>query len=392
MSRAGVSLLSTFGSVPRGVNMYTEGLLSGLEEQNLEISKFDYQQLYPLSLVPAEGMGETLSGKEAIVHWAKPSSWGKVAQLSSPLLHMQYWSPFTAYMLYFICRRMHSRGKRVVLTVHNPSPHEKLPGTHYFERKLVQSADALIVHSDQARETLLASYKALKPEKVFSVPHGIKVETLQPGTMPDYELTGLSPHRRYVLMFGNLRGYKGVPTLLKAWKEVIVSNQEFDLILAGRLWKGGGTPLSRVVARLLKTDKVSHEIAGMLNDPALSGRVVLQEGFVADEIIDAYCRLATIGVFPYTRFSGQSGAATRAAGWGLPLVVSNTGALPMLVTNSSQLVDPGDSRQLAEVLLTLMAEPQKLSDIQASQYRNVQEFSWEAVGKQHAEIYKALLA
>jgi len=386
-----VSLLSTFGSRPRGVNRYTEGLLSGLAGQELEISVFDYRQLYPKLLVPASRMAEAASGEEAIVHWASPATWRELTEKAAPLLHIQYWSPFTAYMLYFICRHMHALGKKVVLTVHNPASHETFPGSRFFERMLIKSADALIVHSSSGKEALLSCIRGLDPERVFVIPHGVEQNSSEKPRADDYRISGLSPDRKYVVMFGNLRGYKGIPTLLKAWRHVIDTDNDVDLILAGRLWQGRNGLMSRMVARILETDRVANEIAEMLEDSRLQQRVILREGFIPDAVIDAYCRISSLGVFPYDRFSGQSGAATRAAGWGLPLVVSNVGALPMLVADDGQLTEPGDWRGLARILLGLLAEPSVLEGIRSRQNRLIRDYAWNAVGARHLDVYEGLV-
>ena len=66
------------------------------------------------------------------------------------------------------------------------------------------------------------------------IPHGV-IKQQDTGLRPgDHALADLSPDRQYVLIFGNLRGYKGIPTLLKAWQSVISKIRNTDLIIAGR--------------------------------------------------------------------------------------------------------------------------------------------------------------
>lgn len=389
-----ISLLSTFGEEPRGVNVYSEGLLAGLRSNGITPSIFDYRKLYPTGLVPAESMSSTVMDKTSILHWRRPGTWRRVADRSSRLLHIQYWSPFTAPMLYHVCRHAKRRGKKVVLTVHNPRPHERLPVFGGFEKALIRSVDSIIVHNEMGRDLLMSSKGAPSPDRVFVIPHGVDIrrhEHSAENKIVDAEAASLSPIRRYVLMFGNLRGYKGVPTLLDAWARVVRQVDDVDLVLAGRLWDGGGSLSGRAVAWLLKTHRVGEEIKERLSDPDLSGRVILKEGFIPDELLDTYCRVATLAVFPYERFSGQSGAATRAAGWGLPIVVSRVGALPQLVDNNLQLFEPGNAEELADRLCKLLDEPSSLAAVNELQNNRVRAFGWNEVAHEHMKLYRKVL-
>jgi glycosyltransferase involved in cell wall biosynthesis len=212
---------------------------------------------------------------------------------------------------------------------------------------------------------------------------------VQPG---DYRLAGLQADRRYVLIFGNLRGYKGVPTLLRAWKRVVRENADTDLLIAGRFWNKGRTPASRIVASILGSGKTARIIKSLLEDDELRGRVILREQFVPDEVIDACCRVADLAVFPYDRFSGQSGAATRAVGWGTPLIVSRTGALPDLAVSSDFVCIPGDDAGLARKLLSFLSASGRSADARRKQLSRIEPYYWDHIAQQHHDMYADLAA
>lgn len=385
-----VSLLSTFGPTLRGISSYSDGLFSGLAQQGLKLSKFDYAQLYPPSLVPSSKMTEKIRAEGAIMHWAKPQTWKKVGENSAPILHIQYWSLFTSYMLYFLCRHARRMNKKVVITVHNPVPHEYIPLFSLFEDMLLTNADALIVHSDSGKQALLSRYHNKRIPRVYTIPHGVELVDRTEIKKSDFEALNLSPSKRYVLMFGNLRAYKGVPVLLKAWRKVIESVEDVDLILAGRFWRGNNGRAGKLAARILGTDAVATEVLSLLNEQGLRQRVTLREGFIPDSTIDAYCRIASIAVFPYERFSGQSGAASRAAGRGVPLIVSNVGALPLLVPNKCQVVEPENSNELAVNLCKLLSDPPLLDKLADAQKKHLKKYSWKNIGAMHATLYQEL--
>ena len=128
----------------------------------------------------------------------------------------------------------------------------------------------------------------------------------------------------------------------------------------------------------------------MLKDDRLGSRVILRNHFVADDVVDACCRIATVAVFPYDKFSGQSGAATRAVSWGTPLIVSRTGALPSLAIDDDFIVRPGDCDALAHTLERLLGGQPGLPEIRQRQLARITPFYWDQIAVQHATVYREL--
>ena len=382
-------MLSPFGPAIRGVSPYSDQLFSALGDINdLDIGKLDYHSLYPTALFPAS-TGNAAPVENPVVRWNQVASWKKAADISAPVMHMQYWTSLSAHYLAAIAHYLHRQGKRCIVTVHNPDSHEAIPVLSVFESRLFRLADRIIVHSESGSNILCARYPSLE-DRIRVIPHGV-IKQQDTGLRPgDHALADLSPDRQYVLIFGNLRGYKGIPTLLKAWQSVISKIQNTDLIIAGRFWDKGRTLISRVVARVLGTKKVAQQINTMLKDDRLGSRVILRNQFVPDDVIDACCRIAAVAVFPYDKFSGQSGAATRAVSWGTPLIVSRTGALPSLAIDDDFIVRPGDCDALAHTLERLLGGQVELPEIRQRQLARITPFYWDQIAVQHATVYREL--
>jgi glycosyltransferase involved in cell wall biosynthesis len=384
-----VTMLSAFGPSVRGVSPYSDQLVAALDSGNdVTISPLDFESIYPAFLVPArtDGHGQI---DNAVVHWGHPASWKRAAVLSDPVMHIQYWTVLSAFYLSGIAKQLHKHDKKCVITVHNPEPHETIPLFGRFEKKLLNLADRLIVHSESEKELLCARSPDLA-DKIRVIPHGIVSHAPVAAGSADYELAGLTPERRYVLIFGNLRGYKGVPTLLRAWRNVIQENSDADLVIAGRFWNKERGAASWLTARMLGTERTAQEINALLQDGRLSERVILRDQFVPDDVLDALCRLASLAVFPYDRFSGQSGAATRAASWGTPLLVSNVGGLPGLAINSDYIFEPGADRELARIMLQLLAAPEQPGSVRQKQHAHNEQFCWDKIAAQHAAVYREI--
>jgi glycosyltransferase involved in cell wall biosynthesis len=284
----------------------------------------------------------------------------------------------------------HRHGKRVVVTVHNASPHERAGRFVHFEDRLLRVADALVVHGEAARQAIVRRLGPGGPP-ITVIAHGVDVlpaPVIASGD--DHQRLGLSPDRRYVLLFGNLRGYKGVEILLAAWAKARPALADVDLIIAGRLWGGNRTLPGRVVARLMGTASDAGRLRTLLASDDLMKNVIVRQGFQSDEDIDALIRICALAVFPYRRFSGQSGAASRAAAMGRPVLVSRVGALPDLAIDETWQLPPGDMGELASRLVDKLRDPATANAAATQQLEAVRASDWHHVANAHLRLYREI--
>lgn len=384
-----VQLVCQFGQPVRGLSPYGDALFGSMpREEGLQVDKVDFASAYPSALHPAERGGA--KGPGGALHWASPLSWNQVARAPADVIHIQHWAPPLSSYLWPLAAMAHRRGKKVLVTVHNPLPHEKSGMFRMLEDRLLRSADALVVHGEAAREDVLRRLGHRTPP-VHVVPHGLApLRQPSPASEQDYRRLGLSPSRRHVLLFGNLRGYKGLDVLLEAWSSVRSELDDVVLVIAGRLWGGRQGIGGRLAASLAGTGEEAAGIQAMLEGRALRDRIVLLEGFQSDEDIDALIRVSALSVFPYRRLSGQSGAACRAAAMGCPVLVSRVGALPDLAIDDTWIVRPGDADELARRLLEKLRAPDTLAVAGQLQLRAVSGYDWPTIARMHLDLYRSL--
>lgn len=379
-------MLCHFGPPTQGLSPYGDSLARALERDGgIDLTPVGYRAAYPGFLHPAAAGS---SAGDAGLHWAEPSSWRRIAESPGDVLHIQHWLPALAAYLAPLASRARRQGKRVVVTAHNPEPHETLPGMRWLDRRLLDRADVIVVHDARGRDALIARLGAGRDIRV--IPHGVELgEVSVRRPADDVTRLGLARDRRLVTLFGNLRGYKGVPVLLEAWGRIADRHPEVDLVVAGRLWSGRDSLPARLSARVLGTGQEAQRIRGALADPRLQGRVHLLEGFLPDAEVDVLLRSSALAVFPYERFASQSGAATRAGGLGCPLLVSDVGGLPELAIGRDWIVPPGDAAALAAALDARLVEGPRV-DVRSRQREVLAQFAWPRVAATHVELYRSL--
>lgn len=235
-------------------------------------------------------------------------------------------------------------------------------------RRAFGAMDAVIAHSEHGARRL-RDQVGLDPARVRVIHHGaFDYLTRLPEEKPlPAELQGADGP--VILFFGLLRPYKGIDTLLDAFRRIdgaelwIVGNPRMDL-----------APLQQ------------------LADEA-PGRVRFLTRFVEDAEVPALMRHADVVVLPY-RDAEHSGVLYAALAFGKPLVLSAVGGFPEVAEQgAARLVPPEDPHALAAEIAELVADEGARAELgKAAAAAATGSYSWDECARQTLALYEDLLA
>jgi glycosyltransferase involved in cell wall biosynthesis len=249
------------------------------------------------------------------------------------------------------------KGLPIVATIHDPVPHpgESTWVRRFAGRMLRRRADHFILHG----ESLCDEYErvwGVPRARMSAIPHGVLAyrawqdEAVKP------------PAGRYVLLFGRIRPYKGIPVLIEAARRMRTPPESLQIVIAGR-----GDDMAPHLDHIERAEQRE--------------RFVILNEFLSESMIDALHRHARAVVLPYTQAS-QSGPAATALEYGQPVIASEIGGLPDVVREGETglLVPPGDAEALAGAL-DRIAEDDGLRERLSAGARRVatDELSWKAL-------------
>ena len=254
----------------------------------------------------------------------------------------------------------------LVLTAHDLLPREPRLGQAQAQLRLLQRMSAVIVHSQYGRGQLVSRLN-LPQDKVHVIHHGAfeHVVAAAPSPLP-------APLDRVdepvVLFFGLVRPYKGVSTLLDAWRGVT----------GAELWVVGRPMIEMGPLRA-----------------AATGSVRFVDRYVPEHEVQAYFRRADVIVLPYERTErfDQSGVLATALAFGKPVVLTDIGGFPeVAATGAGRLVPAGDADALRDALQWLIDDPSARARLgQAAHDAARGPYSWASAARQTLELYRALL-
>ena len=253
----------------------------------------------------------------------------------------------------------------VVLTVHDPMA-RGLVDRLVAPARLLRALPAVIVHTDAARRAVIG--QGLDPDRVHVIRHGAFTH-LTPlaaaaALPPELAAAGEAP---VALCFGLIRPYKGIETLLEAWRGID----------GAELW---------VVGRPM------FDIAALRAAAPASVRFVPR--FVSDSEAAAVYDRADLVVLPYARGArfGFSGVLASALGFGRAAVVSDVdGFAELIELGAVRAVPAGDADALGGVLRELLGDPNQRERLAAVARAAAKgPYAWDAAARATLELYETI--
>lgn len=368
---------------------YDQHLCAALSEAGLDVTlcgrplraaETAYPHRYPFHHMfyrVTEGIGRRLrfpgarSGLKSAEHlWCTWRLGAWLRREAFDVVHVQ-WSPIPLIDRW--AWRVWRRARGLVFTVHDTEPflgQASSPGQRLGWWGLLDVAQRLVVHTEKSRNELAGM--GVSPGRITRVPHG--------PLYPVHHADGAARARvgdgiRTILVFGEIKRYKGIDVLLRAAARVPPE--------VARGW------------RILIAGRPRMDVTGLR---ALAHRSAIpvewRLGFVPDEEMVAMFRSADLMVFPYRNIDA-SGVLMMALPFGLPVLASEIGVFAELLAHgeSALLVPPGDEGALAGALTQAMADAGLRERLRRGLARCLDgQLSWRSIAHEHIRAYEAVLA
>ena len=260
---------------------------------------------------------------------------------------------------------------RLVATRHGVEPYQRLPWFRLLAR-LLDARCARVIAPSQWIADCARRWDGTSAEKIRVIRHGIALERFEQIAAREStrETWGVDPGALVIGSVARLHPSKDHETLLRAFAAVRERHPALQLVLVGEgpLRK----QLVRLTARLLGADA-----------PASGVHFLGERGNVEDLL--AGFDIAVLA----TRREGFGLAALEAMAAGLPLVASNTGALPELLHDgdSGLLVEPGSPAALAQALERLVTRPDLRRALAQRARAEAQKYPLSRMVAETAELY-----
>ena len=228
-----------------------------------------------------------------------------------------------------------------------------------FADRILSRADGLIAVSENTRQDAIRVL-GLAPEKIT---------TIHSGVAPEYfDAVPRKRDRPYLLSVGTIEPRKNYDTLLDAWKLVRADlRKEFDLVVAGPR----GWALPETFARL-KTEAIYR-------------------GYVPEAEMPGLFAGATLFLYP-SLYEGFGFPVAQALAARVPIITSNTSALPEVARDGAALVDPTHAEGIAAAIERLLDSPSERTKLAGYGRASAERFRWEKCAEQSLAFFQRVIS
>jgi glycosyltransferase involved in cell wall biosynthesis len=182
--------------------------------------------------------------------------------------------------------------------------------------------------------------------------------------------------KKYIFFLGTIEPVKNITRLLHAFalfKEArIKKNREekcdYQLLIAG------------------KPGWLAQDIKNFVYDLQLTKDVRFAGYVIGDELVPLFAH-ARFFVLP-SLYEGFGTTILEAFATGTPAIVSNVGSIPEIAGDATQLVNPIDTKGIAQAMMTFADDAQMRAMYRERGLVRVKDFSWEKTAKETLDVYK----
>jgi len=185
---------------------------------------------------------------------------------------------------------------------------------------------------------------------------------------------GLPPE--YVLYLGINKPHKNLARLVRAWGRV-----------RGEWGAAAGLLPALVLAG--REDPRYSEVRDTVRDLGLGGSVHFA-GEIADADLPRLYAGATLFVFP-SLYEGFGLPVLEAMASGAPVACANCSSLPEIVGEAGAMFDPEDEIAIADTILMLLREPDRLREYRLAGLARAGSFSWARTAELTLDAYRRAL-
>ena len=329
-----------------GVTTFNHRLAKEFIDLGHECAIYSFSLQYPSFLFP----GKTQYTQEpppegltihSVINSVNPLNWARIGNRLSKerpdIIVVRFWLPLMGPAFGTILKRVRkNRYTKIICIADNIVPHEKRPGDHAFTKYFLKSCDAFITMSEKVMNDL-KSFEPGKPAQLVAHPLYDNFGAAIPKTVARNHL-GLSQNEKIVLFFGFIRKYKGLDLLLEAMSLLQQPNlkpqtSNIKLLIAGEFYE---------------PEKAYQD---QIDKLGIRDHLILRTNFIPDSEVPYYICAADAVIQPY-RNATQSGVTPLAYHFEKPMIVTNVGGLPSLISNekSGLIVEP-DPSSIAQGIL-----------------------------------------
>lgn len=368
--------ITVLSSIPpiKWISAYTVPFIYELEK-NIEVDFFWFKEIYPEFLYPNGTKDFTLTipnfqntNLKNNITWYNPFSWIIAWFEINTDVHAQWWSWLLAPIYITILWIVKLRGKKIILTVHNVSPHEKSFIKTFLNNIVYKLWNKFIVHSKSNKQELQKIIWTKKQIEI--IPHWIIKPNYKKKSRENLRKKyNIWENEKVILFYGNIRDYKWLDIMLFAFSNIIKRCSDFKLIIAWTCWNDW------------------QKYQNIIDDNHLAKFIIRIDQFISEQETWELFELSDLLTLPYKNFDSQSWVIATNLYFNLPVIVSDLWGLTEVIEDRELIFEVENIEDLEKKIIHIF-DWNKLQEKKQYLETLKENFEWDNIVKKTLEFYK----
>lgn len=300
-----------------------------------------------------------------------------IIHIHGPLPLVYRISPWHSVKPHYLLKKMSLLKKPVVITFHGLH-------THYQRQYLpLDGMDVEVgnyfIGVDRSICKDLQTYFKISRKKVFYIPNGVDTSLFYPS----------KPHSgvkkrlfkdvsvRVILLPRRVDPKNGILQAVEAFSQIIKQYDDVKMLILGF----GASPFY---------SQFEKQVLNRIKELGLNRHIIPHKA-VANEIMPMYYNMSYVSLIP-SLWEATSLSALESLACGTPVVASNTGGLPELITKDVGLLhEPGNIDDMVEKLNYLLENPQARNDMSEKGVAFSRKNDWITTSEKVLNVYRTIL-
>lgn len=282
------------------------------------------------------------------------------------------------------------RRTKNIYTLHDLVP-LRLPHTtldhkgryHQMIRRILRQADHIVTVSESSKKDICNLFD-VRPERITNTYQSVEIPERYAGKSDEQiknEIAGLfrAEYKNYLLYFGAIEPKKNVGRMVEAY---LASNVRTPLLIVGSLaW------MAENDLRLVREQ--TNSFVEAIGSRRFTREQIMHIDYVTFPVLVSLVRGAKAMIFP-SLYEGFGLPVLESMILGTPVVSSNQGSIPEVAGDAAILVDPYDTRAMADAIAAVDANADLRAELTAKGKLRAAQFSAERYRERLAKLYAGL--
>lgn len=333
---------------------------------------------------PVDG---SLTFSKLIRHYSSFFSWcseilkfherSDIIHIHGPLPLAYRISPWHSVKPHYLLKKMSLLKKPVVVTFHGLH-------THYQRKYLpLDGMDVEVgnyfIGVDRSICKDLQTYFKIPSEKVFYIPNGVDTSLFYPSKLHSDVKKKLfkDVSARVILLPRRVDPKNGILRAVEAFSQIIKQYDDVKMLILGF----GASPFY---------SQFEKQVLNRIKELGLNRHIIPQKA-VANEIMPMYYNMSYVSLIP-SLWEATSLSALESLACGTPVIASNTGGLPELITKDVGLLhEPGNIDGIVEKISYLLENPQVRNEMSEKGMEFARKNDWKTTSEKVLNVYRTIM-